>query len=138
MLSLVFLCLYMAVGGAPFGGRLYTTLHMKQVFKSFKRTFTILFGAGTAAPVTISNYYEFGVIKIFTNIVWTLTKKYYVCQMETDKSQLPPLKVDRTKLITQAEYGRRNNLIRQRVNDLVKAKKVNTVEIIGGTLILLD
>jgi hypothetical protein len=58
--------------------------------------------------------------------------------MEVDKSQLPTLKVDRTKLITQAEYGRRNNLIRQRVNDLVKAKKVNTVEILGCTLILLD
>lgn len=55
-----------------------------------------------------------------------------------DKSQLPSLKVDRTKLITQAEYARRNNIIRQRVNDLVKAKKVNTVEIMGGILILLD
>jgi len=55
-----------------------------------------------------------------------------------NESQLPPLKVDRTKLITQAEYARRNNLIRQRVNDLVKAKKVNTVEILGGVLILLD
>ncbi len=59
--------------------------------------------------------------------------------MEPNKAQLPPpLKVDRTKLITQAEYARRNNLIRQRVNDLVKAKKLNTVDIIGGTLILLD
>lgn len=55
-----------------------------------------------------------------------------------NESQLPPLKVDRTKLITQAEYARRNNIIRQRVNDLVKAKKVNTVEIMGGILILLD
>lgn len=108
------------------------------MFKSFKRTFTLLFVVATAAPVTISNYYEFGVIKVFTNIIWTLTKKHYVCQMEVDKSQLPTLKVDQTKLITQAEYGRRNNLIRQRVNDLVKAKKVNTVEIMGCTLILLD
>lgn len=55
-----------------------------------------------------------------------------------EEKQLKPLKVDRTKLITQAEYARQNNLIRQRVNDLVKANKVTTVEIMGGTLILLD
>lgn len=55
-----------------------------------------------------------------------------------NKSQLLPLKVDRTKLITQAEYARQNGTSRQRVNDMVKAKTVTTVEIKGGILILLE
>jgi transcriptional regulator len=52
--------------------------------------------------------------------------------------QLKPLKVDRTKLITQAEYARLKKTSRQRVSDMIKTKAVNTVEIRGGILILLD
>lgn len=55
-----------------------------------------------------------------------------------EPSQLPPLKVDRTKLITQAAYAKKINISRQRVGAMVKAKQVNTVEILGTVLILMD
>lgn len=55
-----------------------------------------------------------------------------------DTSQLPPLKVDRTKLITQAAYAKKINLSRQRIGAMIKAKQLNTVEILGTVLILMD
>lgn len=57
--------------------------------------------------------------------------------MNTTQS-LPPLKVDRTKLITQSEYARQKNLSRQRIGAMIKAKQLNTVEILGTVLILMD
>lgn len=54
------------------------------------------------------------------------------------ETQLLPLKVDRTKLITQAEYARKKNLSRQRIGAMIKAKQLNTVEILGTVLILMD
>lgn len=48
------------------------------------------------------------------------------------------LKIDRTKLITQSEYAKIRNLTRSRINQMVKAKEVKTVEIKGATLIILD
>jgi predicted transcriptional regulator len=48
------------------------------------------------------------------------------------------LKIDRTKLITQSEYARLKGLSKQRVNQLVKAKEIKTIEIKGATLIHLD
>jgi hypothetical protein len=47
------------------------------------------------------------------------------------------LKVDRTKLITQTEYAKLKRISKQRVNQMVKAKELNTVEIKGATLIHL-
>lgn len=52
-------------------------------------------------------------------------------------TQTQPLKVDRTKLITQSEYAKERNLTRQRIHAMIKAGKLNTVEIKGTTLILL-
>lgn len=51
---------------------------------------------------------------------------------------LPSLKVDRTKLITQAEYARLKKLSRQRIGAMIKAKQLNIVEILGTVLILMD
>jgi len=48
------------------------------------------------------------------------------------------IKIDRTKLITQAEYAKLIGLTRARINQMVKAKEVKTVSIKGATLILLD
>jgi hypothetical protein len=48
------------------------------------------------------------------------------------------LKVDRTKLITQSEYGRLTGNSRQMVHHLVKNGKVKTVDIKGTTLILME
>lgn len=53
------------------------------------------------------------------------------------KPILDPLKIDRTKLITQSEYAKKMRITPQRVNQLVKAKEVNTITIPGATLILL-
>ena len=53
-------------------------------------------------------------------------------------TELPPLKVDRTKLITQAAYAKEIKVSRQRVGAMVKAKLLNTVEIEGTVLILRD
>ena len=47
------------------------------------------------------------------------------------------LKVDRTKLITQAEYAKLIGLTRQRINQLVKSGEIKTVEIKGAVLIHL-
>lgn len=47
------------------------------------------------------------------------------------------LKVDRTKLITQAEYARMKGLTPARINQLVKTGMLKTVEIKGATLIHL-
>ena len=47
------------------------------------------------------------------------------------------LKVDRTKLITQAEYAKLKGLTPARINQLVKAGTLKTVEIKGATLIHL-
>ena len=52
--------------------------------------------------------------------------------------QLLPLKVDRSKLITQAEYARQKKVSRQRIGQMIKAKQLNTVEILGTILILMD
>ena len=57
--------------------------------------------------------------------------------METQKEPLP-LKVDRTKLITQSEYARQKNVSRQRIGAMIKAKQLTTVEIAGTVLILMD
>jgi hypothetical protein len=48
------------------------------------------------------------------------------------------LKVDITKLKTQSQYAKDNKMSRQRVNQLVKAKTLKTVEIQGATLIIVD
>jgi len=52
--------------------------------------------------------------------------------------ELPPLKVDRSKLITQAEYARMKKLSRQRIGAMIKAKQIKTIEILGTILILMD
>ena len=54
------------------------------------------------------------------------------------QTDLLPLKIDRTKLITQAEYARQQKLSRQRIGAMIKAKQLNTVEILGTVLILMD
>lgn len=48
------------------------------------------------------------------------------------------LKIDRTKLITQAEYAKLRGLSPGRISQLVAAKEVKTVKIKGAILILLD
>jgi hypothetical protein len=48
------------------------------------------------------------------------------------------LKIDRTKLITQAAYAEKLGLTRGAVNHMVRDKRVKTVEIKGATLIYLD
>jgi hypothetical protein len=53
----------------------------------------------------------------------------YLLNMET-------LKVDRTKLITQAEFARKIGKTRAWVNQKVKAGELKTVEIKGAVLIL--
>lgn len=57
---------------------------------------------------------------------------------EMSNQQLQPLKVDRTKLITQSEYARMKKLSRQRIGAMIKANQINTVEILGTVLILMD
>lgn len=48
------------------------------------------------------------------------------------------LKIDRTKLITQAEYAKMKGISRQRINQLVKAKEIKTISIKGATLIYIE
>lgn len=57
-------------------------------------------------------------------------------EKEEPQSQLLPLKVDRTKLITQTKYAQKNGLSKQRVNQLIKDGKIPVVEIEGATLVL--
>ena len=47
------------------------------------------------------------------------------------------LKIDRTKLITQAAYARREGLSPARINQKIKAGEIKTVVIEGATLIYL-
>lgn len=56
----------------------------------------------------------------------------------TESQNLQPLKVDRTKLITQSEYARQKKVSRQRIGAMIKAKQLNTVQIEGTLLILMD
>lgn len=48
------------------------------------------------------------------------------------------LRIDRTKLITQAEYARKVGKTRAWVNQQIKAGNLRTVTIQGAILILLD
>ena len=47
------------------------------------------------------------------------------------------LKIDRTKLITQAEYAREQKLTPARINQKIKDGEIKTVKIKGATLIYL-
>lgn len=58
--------------------------------------------------------------------------------MEQEQTNLQPLKVDRTKLITQTKYAQKKGLSKQRVNQLIKDGKIPIVEIEGATLVLLS
>ena len=53
----------------------------------------------------------------------------YICSMEN------LLKVDRTKLMTQSAYAKLRKISRGRVNQMVKAKELQVVEIQGAKLI---
>lgn len=53
-----------------------------------------------------------------------------------EENNLKPLKVDRTKLITQTKYAQKNGMSKQRVYAMIKAGKIPTVEIEGATLVL--
>ena len=55
-----------------------------------------------------------------------------------DKVELNPLKVDVTKLITQNEYAKKVGLTPQRINQMVKAKELKTITILGATLIIMQ
>lgn len=57
--------------------------------------------------------------------------------METTK-ELEPLKVDRTKLITQTKYAEQIKVSKQRVNQMIKDGKLKTVKIEGAVLVLMD
>lgn len=48
------------------------------------------------------------------------------------------LKIDRTKLITQTEYAKLKGYSKARINQLVKAKEIKTVQIKGATLIYME
>lgn len=48
------------------------------------------------------------------------------------------LRIDRSKLITQSEYAKLKGLTRQRINQMVKARELKTVEIKGAVLIYLE
>ena len=45
------------------------------------------------------------------------------------------LKIDRTKLFTQAEYAKKTGVSRARINHMVKANQLKVVEIQGAKLI---
>lgn len=62
----------------------------------------------------------------------------YIYTMNQSQNQPLPLKVDRTKLITQAEFARQRKVSRQRIGAMIKANQLNTVEILGTVLILMD
>ena len=48
------------------------------------------------------------------------------------------LKVDRTKLFTQAEYARKKGVDRSRINHMIRDKKLKTVDINGAVLVYDD
>ena len=48
---------------------------------------------------------------------------------------MKPLKVDRTKLMTQSAYAKKKGISRGRVNQMIKEGKLETVEIEGAILI---
>lgn len=52
--------------------------------------------------------------------------------------KIKPLKVDITKLMTQSKYAQKNGMSKQNVYAMVKAGKLNTIEIDGATLILVS
>jgi hypothetical protein len=52
-------------------------------------------------------------------------------------SDLKPIKIDRTKLITQSKYAQKNGMTKQNVYALIKAGKLPVVKIEGATLVLL-
>jgi transcriptional regulator len=54
-----------------------------------------------------------------------------------EENELKPLKVDRTKLITQSKYAQENGTSKQNVYALIKAGKLEVVKIKGATLVLL-
>ena len=54
------------------------------------------------------------------------------------KNELKPLKVDRSKLITQTEYAKLKKISPQRVHQMIKEEKVPYITIMGAVLILLD
>ena len=45
------------------------------------------------------------------------------------------LKVDRTKLFTQAEYARKKGYHRSRINQMITENKIKTVKINGAVLV---
>ena len=51
---------------------------------------------------------------------------------------MEPLKIDRTKLVTQAEYAKMKRVSRAYINAEIKRGNIKTVEILGATLVLLD
>lgn len=61
----------------------------------------------------------------------------HIWGMENNET-LKPLKVDRTKLITQTKYAQQKGVSKQYINQQVKSGKLASVEIIGATLVLLD
>lgn len=58
-------------------------------------------------------------------------------EKDTIEKEINPLKIDVTKLITQTEYAKKMCISPQRVNQLVKAKEIKSITILGATLILL-
>lgn len=52
-------------------------------------------------------------------------------------NKIKPKLIDPSKLITQAEYAKKTGLSPQRINQLAKAKEIKTLQITGGTLIIL-
>lgn len=53
-------------------------------------------------------------------------------------NKIKPLKVDRTKLMTQSKYAQKNGLSKQNVYAMIKAGKLQTIEIEGATLVLVS
>ena len=70
-------------------------------------------------------------LKRFQNKLGSPINIVYTCTMES-------LKVDRTKLYTQAEYAKKIGVTRARVNHMIKAKQLETVEIKGSILVYDD
>lgn len=64
-------------------------------------------------------------VKLFLKYRYTL----YTCPMEN------PLKIDRTKLMTQSAYAKLKGVTRGRINQMVKAGELKVVEIQGAKLI---
>lgn len=57
--------------------------------------------------------------------------------MDLNNTQTP-IRVDTARLITQTEYAKRRKLTRQRIHAMIKAGLLNTVQVTGTILILLD